>query len=102
MREDDEVVVTAYEPRCTAAILFSAQGLRKALQVLLPLFNAIDNMMANVCERRLMNCYKLRVPTFAQDMYWGSEWGRKLRTTTHDLDYHNSLCRERNLDHLLD
>jgi GR25 family glycosyltransferase involved in LPS biosynthesis len=95
VREGPEVVVsTAERPSCSAAILYSAQGLRKALRVLQPLFSAIDKMLADVCERRLLNCYKLRFPAFAQDMYWGSELARKTRTSMHELDSFNSLCIE--------
>ena len=48
VRGGDAVVSTAERPFCSAAILFSAQGLRKALRVLQPLFSAIDNMLADV------------------------------------------------------
>jgi len=49
VQKGHEVVVsTAERPFCSAAILFSAQGLRKALRVLQPLFSAIDNMLADV------------------------------------------------------
>ena len=101
VRGGDAVVSTADRPFCSAAILFSAQGLRKALRVLQPLFSAIDNMLADVCERRLLNCYKLRFPAFAQDMYWGSELARKTRTSTHELDDFDSLCVENNVEWLL-
>jgi hypothetical protein len=101
VREGDAVVSTAERPFCAAAILFSAKGLRKALRVLQPLFSAIDNMLADVCERRLLNCYKLRFPAFAQDMYWGSELAKKTRTSTHELDDFDSLCEENNVEWLL-
>lgn len=111
-------VSTAYEPFCSAAILYSQQGLRKLLDLSPTIYTAHDDVIAQGCREKLLNCFKLRKPVFAQDAFWGSnlspeiyqpsssarsaasglaEAEPKVRSRRHDLRWDVPLCRERHL-----
>jgi hypothetical protein len=66
------LVSLASRPHCSAGILFSAQGARKLKTLLRPIDSTIDDMLASLCHRRAIYCYKLRLPIFTQDKKWGS------------------------------
>ena len=96
-----QVVSTAAQPYCSAAILYSASGLLKLQQHLEPLVDAIDNILAKLCFTSAINCFKLRLPVFAQDRFWGSQFTpeSKPREAFHALLYQPGLCRETKVDH---
>jgi hypothetical protein len=95
-----QVVSTAAQPYCSAAILYSASGLLKLQQHLVPLVDPIDNMLAMLCITMKINCFKLRLPVFAQDRLWGSQFTpeSKAREAFHALVYQPGLCREMKVD----
>jgi hypothetical protein len=66
------LISLASRPHCSAGILFSAQGARKLKTLLRPIDSTIDDMLASLCHRRAIYCYKLRLPIFTQDKKWGS------------------------------
>jgi hypothetical protein len=66
------LISLAFEPHCSAGILFSAQGAKKLDRLLRPIDSTIDNMFANLCRESAVICYKLRLPILTQDRKWGS------------------------------
>ena len=66
------LISLAFEPHCSAGILFSTQGARKLDRLLRPIDSTIDNMFANLCRESAVICYKLRLPILTQDRKWGS------------------------------
>jgi len=91
-----DTVSTAAQPFCSAAILVSRRGQQRLSTLLKPSFSAIDNMIAEFCMTERLNCYKLRSPVFAQDMYWGSSLARHATSALHRFDVDKALCREHN------
>ncbi|EKX40181.1 hypothetical protein GUITHDRAFT_142907 [Guillardia theta CCMP2712] len=69
----------AHRPRCTGAIVFTAQGARKVLHLCKPVFAAVDNMLPMLIERGHLEAYLLRRPGFFQDAFWGSDVDRQTR-----------------------
>jgi hypothetical protein len=67
------LISLAFEPHCSAGILFSAQGAKKLDRLLRPIDSTIDNMLANLCRVSAVICYKLRLPILTQDRKWGSD-----------------------------
>jgi hypothetical protein len=35
-----------------------------------PVHSVMDDMVSRACSTRTLNCYKLRLPVFAQDLRW--------------------------------
>ncbi len=66
------LISMASRPHCSAGILFSAQGVRMLKTFLRPIDSTIDDMLASLCHRRALYCYKLRLPIFTHDKKWGS------------------------------
>ena len=58
---------------CSAAILFSAQGVQRTVDVLAVIDAPIDDMLKAACRPGgSLTCYALRQPVFVQDLLWGS------------------------------
>ena len=70
--EHSRWVSSAVMPYCSAGIMYSMQGLRKLLNSLSQIVSAHDDHIAVSCLRKMLHCFKLRLPVFAQDRYWGS------------------------------
>ena len=49
------------------------QGLRKVEAALSPVVTAHDDHIAKSCQEQHLNCFKMRRPILAQDMYWPSK-----------------------------
>ena len=99
----------AHEPYCSAAIIYSAQGLWKLLASLSTISTVHDGHLAKRCRHGHLNCYKLRHPIYAQDAYWGSavsshrpqlhvfshnKHQNAYAAEHHDLHWDVPLCRE--------
>ena len=70
--EHSKWVSSAVRPFCSAGIIYSTQGLGKLLNSLSRVATAHDDHIADLCLRKELHCFKLRLPVFAQDKYWGS------------------------------
>jgi len=79
-------VSVPYEPFCSAAILYTRAGLGKLIPQLAPVYTTIDDMITGACKAKALNCFKLRLPVFAQDLMWGSQFDpHKSRTNFHAI-----------------
>ena len=80
---------------CSAAILFSAQGVQRTVDVLAVIDAPIDDMLKAACRPGgSLTCYALRQPVFVQDLLWGSAVSStKTRTHYHDIYMTALLCR---------
>ena len=85
------LISLAFEPHCSAGIVFSAQGARKLDRLLRPIDSTIDNMFANLCRESAVVCYKLRLPIFTQDRKWGSAVDFKKQKAVSVMLYSMSL-----------
>ena len=65
-----DCVASAYQPSCSAGILYSRQGLKKLLDSLSRIVAPHDEHIADSCRQKRLNCFKLRQPVFAQDVFW--------------------------------
>ena len=63
-------VASAYEPSCSAGILYSRQGLKKLLDSLSRIVAPHAEHIADSCRQKRLNCFKIRQPVFAQDVFW--------------------------------
>ena len=63
-------VVSAHGPYCSAGILYSQQGLKKVLDSLSSIVAPHNEHVADSCQQKRLNCFKLRQPVFAQDAFW--------------------------------
>jgi hypothetical protein len=64
------LISLASRPHCSAGVLLSTQGARKLDRMLRPVDSTIENMLAGLCHRMALYCYKLRLPIFTQDKKW--------------------------------
>jgi len=89
----------APSPFCSAAIVYSEKGLSRLLHLLSPIVSAIDDMLSEFCRQSSLECYKLRLPCFAQDRFWGSDRSGSMiedwaRSPFHELYTSIPLCRD--------
>lgn len=59
-------------PSCSAAIIFTAKGARRVLQLISPIFWGIDNMYRAAIRAGLVEAYVIIPTAFMQDGFWGS------------------------------
>ncbi|MGB1606174.1 MAG: hypothetical protein ACPIOQ_76310, partial [Promethearchaeia archaeon] len=95
---DNQWACAAHQPFCSAAIVYSSKGLSKLRSSLDTVTTAHDDRIASLCQERHLNCFKLRHPVFAQDMYWKSSLspdqdGPSLVDGKHELHWDVPLCR---------
>ena len=65
-----DCVASAYQPSCSAGILYSQQGLKKLLDSLSRIVAPHAEHIADSCRQKRLNCFKIRQPVFAQDVFW--------------------------------
>ena len=83
-----------FEPYCSAAILYTLEGARRASAALRSIDGPVDDMLKTACNRGRLRCYALRLPAFMQDLYWGSAVEtKKAKTHFHDIYMEASICR---------
>ena len=64
-------LVRAEAPGCCAAIIYTAKGARKVLDLCTPVFQALDVMLPELIRRGMLEAYHLSPPLFHQDNAWG-------------------------------
>eukprot|EP00961_Rhodomonas_salina_P299165 3938700-Rhodomonas_salina.6 len=65
-------IARAVSPKCSAAILYTLHGARKFLDLAVPVWAAVDNMLPLLIERGLLEAYVATPPLLVQDRFFGS------------------------------
>ena len=59
-------IARAFEPHCSAAVFFTAQGARKVADLCLPVFNSIDKMYPHLIRKGWLEAYVMTPSAFYQ------------------------------------
>lgn len=64
-------LLRAAAPGCCAALIYTAKGARKVLDLCSPVFQAMDVMLPELIRRGMLEAYLISPPLFHQDNAWG-------------------------------
>ena len=68
------LLARAFEPSCSAAIYFTANGARRVATLAFPVFDVIDTMYPHLIRKGWLEAYVMQPPAFFQNHMFGSTW----------------------------
>uniref|UniRef100_A0A7S0M5S6 Uncharacterized protein n=1 Tax=Cryptomonas curvata TaxID=233186 RepID=A0A7S0M5S6_9CRYP len=77
-------LLRAAHPACSAATIFTLQGVRKVLKYCDPIFDGIDDMYPSLVRQGHLEAYVTYPPAVVQDGFWGSDANRQINEPFQD------------------